>query len=86
MPRDHQSAAWLYGPPVKTSGAVHTKTEKRLKKININQKMKRGKHKYTNCSTVETKYVQIASQVHRVYNWVSRVQREQNAGGALMSL
>lgn len=24
MPRDHQSAAWLYGPPLKTSGAVQT--------------------------------------------------------------
>lgn len=28
IPRDHQSAAWLYGPPVKTSGAVHTHTKK----------------------------------------------------------
>lgn len=24
-PRDHQSAAWLYGPPPKTSGAAQTK-------------------------------------------------------------
>lgn len=30
MPRDHQSAAWLYGPPLKTSGAAQTKQQQKM--------------------------------------------------------
>ncbi len=32
MPSDHQSAAWLYGPPLKTSGAVQTRQENKCEK------------------------------------------------------
>lgn len=92
MPRDHQSAAWLYGPPPNTSGAVE-ETEKTTCgskslpewwEITTTQKsiwyiIHLGFHQKTRGSNIYS-----ASQVCPIHNWVNWTQWEENTGGALM--